>query len=117
MKPQFAIAAFFALISGMAWAQDEHSHHVMHEAAPKADVVPPASQPSEQQACPDPAKIPPVTDAMREAAFPDLGGMRMSDHMHADPLLAGVAVDRLENSSAVSAWDLRAFAGHDANRI
>jgi copper resistance protein B len=117
------IIAFSMLVSptALAQAQDEHAHHVMHEAAPTNIDVPPTCQPSEHEHCPDPAKVPPVTDAMRQAAFPDLGGMRMADHMHADPLLAGVVVDRLERHTADPyagvAWDLRAWIGHDANRL
>ena len=123
MKTSIAAATFFALVTGAAQAQDEHAHHAVHAAARAGDVAPAACKPSEQDKshCPAPSKVPPVTDAMREAAFPDLGGMRMSDHMHADPLLAGVVADRLEwqdaDPAAAYAWDLRAWAGHDANRL
>jgi len=123
MKPSISAIVIFALISGVARAQDEHAHHAMQHAAPVSDDAPAACQPSEQDKakCPDPAKIPLVTDAMRQAAFPDLGGMRMSDHMQADPMVASVLVDRLEwqdaDPHAALAWDLRAWAGHDANRV
>ncbi|HOV58589.1 MAG TPA: copper resistance protein B [Rhodanobacteraceae bacterium] len=65
--------------------------------------------------------LPPITPAMRGAAFPDLGGMSMSEHMHADPLVGMLLFDRLEaqpgDGPTPLAWDLRAWLGHDSNRL
>ncbi len=83
---------------------------------------------SMDHAVPEPRKqdtagpdLPPITPAMRAAAFPDLGGMSMSEHMRADPLVGRLLFDRLEAQSGDGptplAWDLRGWLGHDANRL
>jgi len=64
--------------------------------------------------------MPPVSDADRAAAFPDLGGMRMSDHMDDDPVLAYLAFDRLEWQDAdggASAWAAKAWIGRSFDRV
>jgi copper resistance protein B len=62
-----------------------------------------------------------VTADERAAAFPDLGGMRMSDMMLADPLNRLVLLDRLETHDAsggnVLSWDLDAWVGRDLGKL
>ncbi|HUD43740.1 MAG TPA: copper resistance protein B [Dokdonella sp.] len=64
--------------------------------------------------------LPPITDADRAAAFPDLGGMRMQDHMDDDPVLASLAFDRLEWQDApggTAAWETKAWVGQSFDRL
>jgi copper resistance protein B len=65
------------------------------------------------------ADLPPVTDADRAAAFPDLGG-----HSHAmleDPFDYSVRVDELETRQADGddpfAWKARAWLGHSFDKL
>ena len=64
--------------------------------------------------------LPPITDADRAAAFPDLGGMRMQDHMDDDPVLASFAFDRFEWQDApgdAAAWETKAWVGRSFDRL
>lgn len=89
-------------IASPAFAQ--HEHHGM----------PPVAQPS-------PAPLPPPTVEMRAAAFPDLGGMDMRDHMDDDPLIGTLAFDQLEwrddGDRVGLAWNLRGWLGHVDNKL
>lgn len=61
-----------------------------------------------------PAPLPPPTPAEVAAAFPDLHGMRMQDHMDDDPVLAALLFDRLEHRSGDgdrTAWELEGWVG------
>ena len=61
---------------------------------------------------------PPLTDADRAAAFPDLSGHDMSGHMDDDPFVWKVMADRLEwQQGDVLAWEGSAYAGHDRGRL
>lgn len=87
---------------GQAAAQD-HSHHPMPTklAAPASD-----------------SPFPEPTAEERAAAFPDLGGMDMSDHMVEDPLVAVLRVDQLEwNQDDALGWNLRADVGHSFDKL
>jgi copper resistance protein B len=64
---------------------------------------------------------PAPSDAERAAAFPDLGGVAMREHMDDDPLNAMLMLDRLEirdtsNGSALS-WGANAWIGRDFNKL
>ena len=65
--------------------------------------------------------VPPVTDAERAAAFPDVSGMRMHAHMQADPLIGMLKVDQFEwqdrSGDDALKWDATAWLGHDMNRV
>ena len=67
------------------------------------------------------ADLPPVTDADRAAAFPDVSGTPMHRHMHEDPLVGTLRADELEwqGRSAGDAlkWDVTGWLGHDVNRL
>lgn len=63
--------------------------------------------------------LPPITDADRAAAFPDLGG-----HSHAmleDPFNHSLRVDELESQQTedddVLAWKARAWIGHSSDKL
>lgn len=83
-------------------ADDPHAGHVMPE--------PPAEQPL-------PPFIPPITDADRAAAFPDVAGHTVHD----EALHSFVLFDQFEwqvgdDSSGVS-WDTKAWVGQDVHRF
>ncbi|MEO8313795.1 MAG: copper resistance protein B [Pseudomonadota bacterium] len=64
---------------------------------------------------------PPVTDADRAAAFPDLGNMTMREHADDNPLNVMVLADRLEIRDARQAsplvWDASIWVGRDYNKL
>jgi copper resistance protein B len=64
--------------------------------------------------------LPPVTDAERAAAFPDLGGMQ-SHAMLEDPFDHSLRVDELETRQAdgddVLAWKAHAWVGHSFDKL
>ncbi len=65
-------------------------------------------------------ELPPITDAERAAAFPDVGGAH-AHGMFEDPFNHSIVVDELETQDAdggdLLAWDVRAWAGHSLDRI
>jgi copper resistance protein B len=118
-------AAAVSLAAAPAFAQHE-------EHAPAAPAAPAAAEPTDHaahaehaehaQAPAQPAAgpAPPVTDADRAAAFPDLSGMRMHDMMLEDPLNKLVLLDRVEVHDASGhplAWNLDAWLGHDLRKL
>ncbi len=65
--------------------------------------------------------LPPVTDADRAAAFPDVSGTPMHAHMREDPLMGTLKADQLEwqyrpGDDALK-WDVTGWLGHDMNRV
>jgi len=78
----------------------------------------PTSQPESDRAQDDPrTPIPPLTDADREAAFPDVKPHRM----RGDSVFAFVLVDQLEWQGGQSAhggrWEAKGWVGRDRNRL
>jgi copper resistance protein B len=67
------------------------------------------------------ATIPGVTEADRAAAFPDMGGMTMSQHMDDDPVQGLALLDRLElqhgQGRDTAVWDFKGWIGRDDNRL
>lgn len=92
-------------------AAEDHSHHV-HELAP----APVATQEKSEA---ENAYPPPDAEAMA-AAFPDLGGMSMQDHMGGQSY-GKILLDRLEvqdaDSATATVWDARASWGTAFNRL
>jgi copper resistance protein B len=81
-------------------APQDHSQHQM-----------PASQPVD-------SLFPEPTAEERAAAFPDLGGMDMRDHMVENPLVAVMRVDQLEwNQDDTLGWNLRAGIGRNFDKL
>jgi len=116
------LAAAIALACmGNAVAQD-HSHH-QHSPPAATEPAKHADDEAADAQRPDTTsqyQPPPVTDADRAAAFPDLSGHDMSGHMDDDPFVWMVLVDRLEWQGASDdafAWDAKAWFGHDDNRL
>ena len=62
--------------------------------------------------------FPEPTTEERAAAFPDLGGMDMRDHMEEDPLVAVLRADQLEwNQDDALGWNLRAGIGRSFDKL
>lgn len=148
MSPRLLLAIVLWPASGVASAQHEsHSGHAHASraaaspasSAPASDTAltapepppetpapvgpPPSLQAHALPAAPGafPAPLPPPTAAERAAAFPELHGMRMQDHMDDDPVLAALAFDRLEWQDAgagdAAAWELQGWIGDLENRL
>lgn len=85
-------------------APQDHSQHQVE------------TKPEEPQAAPSP--FPEPTAEERAAAFPDLGGMDMRDHMEDNPLVAVLRVDQLEwNQDDALGWNLRAGIGRNFDKL
>lgn len=99
----FALPAFAQHADhGQAAARD-HSHHPM----PTKPAAPATDSP-----------FPEPTAEERAAAFPDLGGMDMRDHMVEDPLVAVLRVDQMEwNQDDALGWNLRAGIGRSFDKL
>lgn len=94
---------------------DPHQHHAVQDSTPDA-----AHDHADQDAAqaPLPAFIPPVTEAERTAAFPDVRGHAVHDRV----LNYFVLADQLEWQTGSGEgggfnWDLRGWVGHDRNRL
>ncbi|HSK09813.1 MAG TPA: copper resistance protein B [Vicinamibacterales bacterium] len=89
--------------------QQQHGQHAGH-GEPMPKPAPPTEAPREP--------IPPLTDADREAAFPDLEG---GHAVHDRAIFYFVLVDRLEWQSAgggtAATWDNLGWVGGDVNRL
>ncbi|HEX6590510.1 MAG TPA: copper resistance protein B [Moraxellaceae bacterium] len=109
---RLAIAFSTALLAIPVHAEEDHSHHGHHMAMPEPAPV----QPQESAT----ASLPPPTAEEMAAAFPDLGGMQMQDHMAATRYTK-LMVDRLEWQDAdvhdAAVWDARLSWGGDFNRL
>lgn len=93
-----------ALLPAVVWAQPDTQQHQHQEPATETSETSPRTP------------IPPVTEADREAAFPDITTTPMSG----DDLHSFVLVDQLEGiDTAVGlgiGWDARGWIGGDLNR-
>lgn len=103
-----ALPLLLALAAMPVLAQHEH-----HQPSPQpVPVAPPPPAASE---------LPEPTAAERAAAFPDLGGMDMRDHMQEDPLIATLLFDQLEWQDAGDhtglGWNLRGWIGKSNDRV
>lgn len=120
--PACVAAAMLATASFAPPALAQHEHHAPqpvpatgHEADDHTGhAIPPRSPPS------SPAPPPPTAEELA-AAFPDLHGMRMQDHMDDDPVLTTLQLDRLEWQHAREAsglgWELQGWIGDLENRV
>ncbi len=129
MKPA-ALLACLPLCLLAAAAQAQHDPHAGHAAAPQAqhphdphahhDQAQHAAPPTGDDAPPPPAPHPfPIpSDADRAAAFPDLHGMDMADHMQEDPLIGVLRFDQLESVEGDAAhWSLSAGLGRSYDKL
>ncbi len=115
------------LLGAPAFAAEGHSHHMMNMPQPVdmssgAATDSPLTDPgkAETEAGAADAKYPVPTPAQMSAAFPDLGGMTMQDHMgrqHYGKFL----LDRLEAQDAdahlAAVWDVRANWGSGFDKL
>ncbi len=113
---QTAVLWVFAglmLFSTALYAADDHSRHI------PAPLLP-ASNDAAKEAVQDDVVYPSPTPEQEQAAFPDLGGMSMVDHM-ASRYYGKVLIDRLEaqdaDAHAALVWDARASWGRDFDKI
>lgn len=101
-----------------AGAQQQESEHVAPEDPAHAHGAQDHSAHAMPQAPRTP--LPEPTAAERAAAFPDLHGMDMRDHMDDDPFVAMLQVDQLEwrdgGDANTVGWDVRGWAGYSFNR-
>lgn len=134
--PAFAaMTVLFFLSSGELQAAEDHSHHRMGmpsmspvESVPEAESGEAASGPSTGSGRTggrggegeDSGKYPPPDAAQLAAAFPDLGGMSMQDHMGSQSY-GKFLLDRLEAQDAdahvATVWDARFSWGRDFDKL
>ncbi|MGH8061083.1 MAG: copper resistance protein B [Pseudoxanthomonas sp.] len=110
MKTLFAL--MMTLLALPAHAQHEgHGQPVPQDHSQHQMPATPVSQPTD-------SPFPEPTAEERAAAFPDLGGMDMRDHMVENPLVAVMRVDQLEwNQDDALGWNLRAGIGHNFDKL
>ncbi|WP_246189378.1 copper resistance protein B [Pseudoxanthomonas kalamensis] len=98
------------MASAAAQPQDHASHHG-HGTEPSA-----AAESAPESLRPQSVTAP--TPEQLAAAFPDLGGMDMREHMQEDPLIGVLRIDELETGQAHGLdWNLRASLGHDLDKL
>ncbi len=109
------MGVFFLVATGTAAAAEDHSHHHGHEmpalsAAPVTTIAPADEKSS----------LPPPTAEEMAAAFPDLGGMSMQDHMGSSHF-SRLMLDRLEwqetDDEGALAWEGNVSWGSELNRL
>ncbi|MDQ8036383.1 MAG: copper resistance protein B [Pedobacter sp.] len=97
-------------------AAGDHSHHHGHDMA----EMPEMKEQEAQTPAADSHVYATPTDAEMVAAFPDLGGMSMQDHMGGSHF-STVLLDRLEAQDAdegtALAWEAKASYGSELNRL
>jgi copper resistance protein B len=105
------IGASCLLLSGIAFAQP-HDH---------ADHARPADHGAESGHVAQEAYAPPLTDADRAAAFPDVGDTDPRHGMHRDRIVSFLLFDRLElqdtDHGRALHWDLKASVGGDFRKL
>lgn len=110
-----AVGTALVLASVQATAQHGDDTHV-HPAPPGQASAPlhePAAHAAHGTYVP-----PPLTDADRAAAFPDVGPMDMGAMMIEDPFNRLVLLDRLEAQEGDrTSWDFRGWVGRNAGRL
>lgn len=130
VSPRLLALAIGLVVGSDAFAQDHSGHidHSQHSAvqAPPVDASGHGHEPHQLPSVPETSNAPgyqppPLTDADRAAAFPDLTGHDMRAHMDEDPFVWMVQFDRLEWQQAerdhALAWDATAWFGYDDNRL
>ena len=116
MSPPLLVALM--LSAGPAYAQQSPPAH-QHQEPPAAPATAPAEDHSAHHAAAValPAFIPPVTDADRQAAFPEVHGHAAHDRS----VNAFVLFDQFEWQGGAGAdgfsWDTKGWVGQDRNRL
>ncbi len=110
-------------LTAVLLALPAHAQHQGHpQSAPQDHSQHPlpakAALPSMPAPMPIDSPFPEPTAEERAAAFPDLGGMDMSDHMQEDPQVAVLRVDQLEwIQDDTLGWNLRAGIGRSFDKL
>lgn len=104
------------MLSASLHAAEDHAHHM----PVKKEVPAVTEKKAVTQAAVNDHSYPPPTPAQMQAAFPDLGGMSMADHMGGQSY-GKVLLDRLEaqdaDGHAALVWDATASWGRDFDKI
>lgn len=116
----FSIAAMSVLLlvsAGRAEAAEDHSHHHGHEmSAPEKSAAPDVVKHSAHEQ----SSLPPPTAEEMAAAFPDLGGMSMQEHMSSGHF-SKFMLDRLEwqenDDDGALAWEGNVSWGSELKRL
>lgn len=112
--------ALLAIVAASTWllaASPAGAQHAGHGVATMQDHTMHAP-PAATDPAPAPSPFPEPTAEERAAAFPDLGGMRMSDHMREDPFVASLRADQWEaRRGDAFGWNLRASAGTSFDKL
>ena len=111
-----ALLLLFAVPRGVHAQQAPDAHQ--HNTQSSAPTAPPDDHSAHQSPAPPlPPFVPPVTDADRQAAFPDMQGHTAHD-MSVNYF---VLFDQLEwqtgNGSEAFSWDTKGWVGQDRNRL
>ncbi len=117
MKTMPFLAVFLLALAALP-TQAQHAGHDQHamQAPSKQDAVVPAPK----DAAPLPDFIPAPTAEDMAAAFPDMHGMDMSDHMIEAPWITHAIVDQLERdlgNNPATSWSVQAWTGKTHNRL
>lgn len=112
----FAVSAFLFGSMSPAWAMEDHSHHHGHEMSAHGGMATPEVRQPAEAGIPLPL---PTAEEMA-AAFPDLGGMSMQEHMGTSRF-SKLMLDRLEwqdsDGDSVLAWEGDVSWGSELNRF
>jgi copper resistance protein B len=115
-----ALLAALILAAGPTWVQAQQAPEThQHQAPPPVPPTAPLPDHSshQAQAAPLPSFIPPVTDADRRAAFPDVEGHAVHDMS----INYFVVFDLLEwqtgGGTDAFSWDTKGWVGQDRNRL
>lgn len=114
--PLFLKGKTVVLLTLLVFALPAFAQHEGHD---MSQISQPESTTEKQQ--PSPTSLPPPTAEERAAAFPELHGMDMRDHMDDDPLIGMLQFDELEwqkdGGQGGLAWNLRSWLGRVDNRL
>lgn len=110
-----AFTACILILSSLAASARDHSAHQTTPSDPVERAYPAQGAPNvgPQQ---DP-NLPPITDADRAAAFPELRGHAVHDHAIRSFVLADQLEWRDANAGSAASWDLKGWIGRDTERL
>ncbi len=122
--PPFSKGGTAGLLMLMCFALPAFAQHEGHD---MSQIAPPERN-AEKAKPASPTPLPPPTAEERAAAFPDMHGMDMRDHMDDDPVIGMLQFDELEwqrpsldraedGDETGTAWNLRGWLGRVDNRL
>ncbi len=110
MKPAMLFVLCVLAISAVSVLAREHAVHQAMPDDAAAHIAPDGNEPAN-------AGIPPITDAERAAAFPDLPGHAVHDHAIRYMVLADQLEWRDADAGSTVSWDLKGWVGQDEERL